>query len=49
MPGKNKRLFTCPECAEQYVVDTEIQEMMLADGCIFCDATVSTSNFERPD
>lgn len=40
-------LFTCPGCAEEVTVDAGIQELMLTEGCVVCNASVSTGDFEH--
>ncbi|MFB6352855.1 MAG: zinc ribbon domain-containing protein [Halobacteriales archaeon] len=47
VPLEGTYRFTCPECDEQVTVDVGIQELMLEEGCVVCDASVSAVDFEQ--
>ncbi|SDN10344.1 hypothetical protein SAMN04487949_3377 [Halogranum gelatinilyticum] len=38
-------VFTCPECALETDVDGDIRAELLEDGCLLCDASVTTDAF----
>jgi hypothetical protein len=42
-------LFGCPECDVRIVVDPGIREILIADGCVICNADVSRDDFDRLD
>ncbi len=47
MKGIEKYIFKCPGCSEETVVDENIKEESIENGCISCGCEVEPSNFEK--
>jgi len=46
MPVQEKRVFSCPGCGQEIVVDSGMQRFLLLEGCVVCDSDVTLSNFD---
>lgn len=44
---KEESEFVCPECGERIIVNGGVREALLENGCLLCDAELSSSDF-RP-
>lgn len=38
--------FVCPACGEGVIVDRQVRDAMLAEGCVVCSSRVSANCFE---
>ncbi|MDG5776908.1 hypothetical protein VB773_12950 [Haloarculaceae archaeon H-GB2-1] len=39
--------FDCPHCQATTIVDEGMRDLLLEDGCILCETTVSMAAFDR--
>ena len=39
--------FTCPECAQEIAVNSEMRSAILSNGCPVCAAGVASEDFDR--
>ncbi len=49
MPIQEERVFSCPDCGQEIMVDPGIQAFLLTDGCVVCDSEVTLSDFDQRD
>ncbi|MDY7081657.1 MAG: zinc ribbon domain-containing protein [Halobacteria archaeon] len=39
--------FVCPECSQDIIVDRSVRKSLLEEGCIICEADVTTGDFTK--
>lgn len=49
MPLQDERVFSCPDCDQEIMVDNGMQAFLLTEGCVVCDSEVTLADFERRD
>jgi predicted RNA-binding Zn-ribbon protein involved in translation (DUF1610 family) len=45
MTSSGERTFDCPECGESILVNSEMQTVLIEQGCVVCSAPVTESDF----